>query len=133
MSRYDLTDFEGRVIERSFSNLKHFRRVAIYYDKLSATSPAWSDAPRCGCGSASAAPRYSARNFSMRAAVSLGRVTMKRCPSSIISNRALGMIEAKIFPLMDGTIGSSEPDRINVGRSRRQSQGKLDQPAIARS
>ena len=51
MSRYDLTDFEWRVIEpllptkprgvprvieRFFSKLKHFRRVAMRYDKLAA-------------------------------------------------------------------------------------------------
>ncbi len=34
MSRYDLTDFEWRLIERFFSRLKHFRRVATRYDKL---------------------------------------------------------------------------------------------------
>jgi transposase len=36
MSRYDLTDFEWRVIERFFLKLKHVRRVATCYDKLAA-------------------------------------------------------------------------------------------------
>tara|TARA_Y100000815_G_scaffold264122_1_gene279433 strand:+ start:451 stop:627 length:177 start_codon:yes stop_codon:yes gene_type:complete len=36
MSRYDLTDFERRVIERFSSKLKHSRHVATRYDKLAA-------------------------------------------------------------------------------------------------
>jgi transposase len=35
---------------RLFSKLKHFRRIAIRYDKLGANFSPSSGSPRCGCG-----------------------------------------------------------------------------------
>lgn len=41
---------ERNLIERFFSKLKHFRRVATRYDKLADNFLAWSNSPQCGCG-----------------------------------------------------------------------------------
>ena len=42
---------ERNLIERFFSKLNHFRRVATRYDKLAANVLA-SSSPQCGCGCA---------------------------------------------------------------------------------
>src|SRR5262249_47004208 len=48
-------------------------------------------------------PQWSQRNASIAIAVSIGRVTMNRCPSSIICSRAFGMSRARIRLLTGGT------------------------------
>ena len=43
---------ERNLIEHFFAKLKHFRRVAIRYDKLAENFVAMPNSPQCGCGSA---------------------------------------------------------------------------------
>ncbi|MBB4229917.1 transposase [Rhizobium mongolense] len=43
---------ERNRIERFFSKLTHFRRVATRYDKLAANFLVWSKSPQSGCGCA---------------------------------------------------------------------------------
>ncbi|MBB4278541.1 transposase [Rhizobium mongolense] len=43
---------ERNRIERFFSKLTHFRRVATRYDKLAANFLVWSNSPQSGCGCA---------------------------------------------------------------------------------
>ncbi len=45
-------DRERNVIERFFSKLQHFRRVATRYDKLAANFLAMVQLASCGCGCA---------------------------------------------------------------------------------
>src|SRR6516164_182641 len=78
-------------------------------------------------------PHWSQRNASIAIAVSIGRVTMNRCPSSIICSRAFGMSRARMRPLTGGTRGSSRPISTRVGCRSDQSQGRLVHPVIARS
>jgi hypothetical protein len=73
----------------------------------------------------------SRRNASIKAAVSAGRVTMNKWPSSIMRNSAFGINRARIRPLTGGTSGSSLPIRTSVGCRSDHSHGRLVQPVTA--
>jgi hypothetical protein len=74
-----------------------------------------------------------AKNASIILAVSTGRVTMNKCPSSIIWSLAFAMSRARMQPLIRGTRGSPCPIRTRVGCRSDWSQGRLVHPAMARS
>ena len=59
--------------------------------------------PRATVAAPCRLPHRSQRNASIAIAVSIGRVTMNRCPSSIICSRAFGMSRARMRPLTGGT------------------------------
>src|SRR5262249_7089202 len=103
--------------------------------RLSTTRDSVFCAMRCGGRRRQAGATHAAsdRNFSIRSAVSFGRVTMNKLPSSMISSRAFGMRCARTRPLMTGTKGSSLPMSTSVGWRNAHNHGRLVQPTMASS
>jgi hypothetical protein len=83
---------ERNLVERFFSKLKHFRRIATRYDKLAETSLQWSSSPQYACGSALMSLRPNIRPSYSRAGkkVLLTKLILEIC-SFVIKARPSAM------------------------------------------